>query len=143
MIRSRCFILFLYFFGTLSATEKTPVVFSASDYITFPTAEILNEHTARIPFKLVDRLMVIEAGLLDKTGNFIIDTGSETLLLNSIHFTEPYIQKKKDGHGVLTSIDGILERRILNFHWIISVYRIRPLMYSTFLILKKVKKFMY
>lgn len=59
--------------------------------------------------------MVIEAGLLDKTGNFIIDTGSETLLLNSIHFTEPYIQKKKDGHGVLTSIDGILERRIPEF----------------------------
>ena len=68
----------------IHATEgiKTPILFTE--------AEVLNEYTTRIPFKLVDHLIVIEAQLLNKKGNFIIDTGSKNLILcgfRCAHFT--------------------------------------------------------
>ncbi len=82
--------------------------------IFFPKAEIVNEYTSRIPFKLIDHLIVVEAELLNKKGNFIIDTGSETLILNSGHFPNIYEHNKKDkeASGVLQSIDNSYERKI-------------------------------
>ena len=56
--------------------------------ILFPEAEIVNEYTSRIPFKLIDHLIVVEAELLNKKGNFVIDTGSETLILNKWTFSK-------------------------------------------------------
>jgi len=85
--------------------------------ITFPKAEILSEHTTRIPFKLIDNLIIIEAELLDKKGNFIIDTGSETLILNKVHFKvqKPYYAKTKKTSGVIDIIDNPLEKRLREF----------------------------
>ncbi|WP_298903004.1 aspartyl protease family protein [uncultured Psychroserpens sp.] len=85
--------------------------------ITFPRAEILSEHTTRIPFKLIDNLIVIEAELLDRKGNFIIDTGSETLILNKVHFKtrQPFYNKKKETSGVIDVIDNPLEKRLREF----------------------------
>ncbi|WP_298759413.1 aspartyl protease family protein [uncultured Psychroserpens sp.] len=85
--------------------------------ITFPKAEILSEHTTRIPFKLIDNLIVIEAELLDRKGNFIIDTGSETLILNKVHFKtrQPFYSKDKKTSGVIDIIDNPLEKRLREF----------------------------
>lgn len=85
--------------------------------ILFPKAEILNEYTTRIPFKLVDHLIVVEAELLNKKGNFIIDTGSETLILNSVHFPNVYANNKKykETSGVLQAIDYSYERQVKEF----------------------------
>lgn len=80
----------------------------------FTKAEVINEFTTRIPFKLVDRLIVIEGSLKDKKGNFIIDTGSEALILNKIHFkTYPFNYKKRGvTSGVLNDIEAPLEKTI-------------------------------
>ncbi|WOD43778.1 hypothetical protein [Hwangdonia lutea] len=85
--------------------------------ILFPKAEILNEYTTRIPFKLVDHLIVVEAELLNKKGNFIIDTGSETLILNSGHFPNMYAnnRKYKEASGVLEAIDYSYEKQVKEF----------------------------
>ena len=87
---------------------------SDSDPIFFPKAEIVNDHTTRIPFKLIDHLIVVEAELLDKKGDFIIDTGSETLILNKVHFPSNYIKKRKDTEtaGILQRIDNPIERHL-------------------------------
>lgn len=66
------------------------------DTIGFPKAEVINDHTTRIPFKLVDHLIVVEAQLLNKKGNFIIDTGSETLILNSVHFDDKSLHNRRE-----------------------------------------------
>lgn len=83
----------------------------------FPKAEVLNKNTTRIPFKLVDHLIVIEAELFGKTGNFIIDTGSETLILNKIHFKgqNSILDVTKQTVGVLNFIDNPLEKRLREF----------------------------
>lgn len=85
--------------------------------ILFPKAEILNEYTSRIPFKLVDHLIVVEAEILNKKGNFIIDTGSETFILNSVHFPKQYATntKQKETSGVLEAIDYTYEKQVKEF----------------------------
>ncbi|MDR6302231.1 hypothetical protein [Mesonia maritima] len=60
-------IIFILSFFRLQAEELK------LDPIIFPNAEVVNENTFRIPFKLIDHLMVVEAELLDKKGNFIVD----------------------------------------------------------------------
>ena len=76
--------------------------------ITFPKAEKINEYTTRIPFKLIDHLIVVEAELMNKKGNFIIDTGSYSLILNKVHFKTYYqhYKKRKKTHGVIGTIDN-------------------------------------
>ncbi|MAQ42151.1 aspartyl protease family protein [Mesonia oceanica] len=78
------------------------------DPIIFPNAEVVNENTFRIPFKLIDHLMVVEAELLNKKGNFIIDTGSESLILNKVHFPNLYVHDKSavKSSGVLNDTDA-------------------------------------
>lgn len=48
--------------------------------------------------------MVVEAELYDQKGNFIIDTGSETLIINKVHFPEKYNHPK-----TYTSAAGVLD----------------------------------
>src|SRR5690606_22581505 len=95
-----CFV----FFGCVTAQANTIKT------IVFPKAEIINKNTARIPFKLIDHLIVVEAELLGKKGNFIIDTGSETLILNKVHFKQQYEHNKKSNatSGVIGIIDNPL-----------------------------------
>lgn len=85
--------------------------------ILFPKAEILNEYTTRIPFELVDHLMLIEATVMDKTGRLIIDTGSENMILNKVHFSDLYghQQKRQTTSGVLNTIDNPYEKQIKEF----------------------------
>lgn len=84
--------------------------------VSFPKAEILSEHATRIPFKLIDNLIVIEAELLDQRGNFIIDTGSETLILNKSHFKSKASQHdNRATAGVIDLIDNPLEKRLKEF----------------------------
>ncbi|MBO6607452.1 hypothetical protein [Psychroserpens sp.] len=102
-------LVFLYSVG-ISATGKDKLV-------SFPKAEILSEHATRIPFKLIDNLIVIEAELLDQRGNFIIDTGSETLILNKSHFKSKASknQDQRSTSGVIDLIDNPLEKRLKEF----------------------------
>ncbi len=109
-----CLILCFFFacICTLMANTK------ATPPIIFPKAEVLNQHTTRIPFKLVDHLIVVEAELQDNKGNFIIDTGSEALILNSVHFENHYTFQKKEinASGVNQTLDYSFEKKIDEFN---------------------------
>ncbi len=77
----------------------------------FPKAEYIGENTVRIPFKLIGHLIVIEAEVYDRKGNFIIDTGSENLLLNKVHFTKHRGRIARSGYaGVNGEIDQVRVR---------------------------------
>ncbi len=110
-----------YFMGiTATVAAIDPPVsgfFSPEDKIIFSKAEILNEYTARIPFKLVDHLIVVEAELLNKKGDFIIDTGSETMILNKVHFPLKYehLSRKKTTTGVIEVMDDTFEQDVKEF----------------------------
>jgi hypothetical protein len=83
--------------------------------IVFPQAEILSANTARIPLKSYGQLIVIEARLMGKTGNFIIDTGAETMILNAVHYSANPRSRTSDRYGVDGSIDESFRRHLENF----------------------------
>lgn len=96
----------------LFATENIPP--EAKPPIIFSNAEIVNPSTTRIPFKVIDQLIIVEVELLDKEGNFIIDTGSETLILNSVHF-KPTMKFRNDGEsksGIHNDIENVKEKHL-------------------------------
>lgn len=85
--------------------------------IRFTQAEVLNKYTTRIPFKLIDHLIVVKAEILNKTGHFIIDTGSETLILNKVHFANIYNYQKKEqmASGIMQSVENSYKKHIKEF----------------------------
>ncbi len=56
--------------------------------VSFPEAAISSVNTIYIPFTLVGQLMVVQARVDTHVGNFIVDTGSERLLLNKDYVKE-------------------------------------------------------
>ncbi|MBR9845982.1 MAG: hypothetical protein GYB35_07700 [Algicola sp.] len=107
-------IIYIVLLFTMTSFANSEDVY---DVISFPEAELLSKNTTRIPFKLVDHLIVIEAELLNRKGNFIIDTGSETLILNKNHFNGRHSNADlpKQTSGVLDLIDNPLEKRLREF----------------------------
>lgn len=73
----------------------------------------IDNYTTRIPFKLIDRLLIIEGSLDSKKGNFIIDTGSESLILNKVHFKNAnFYNDSRHTAGVLGKIEQTLEKKV-------------------------------
>ncbi len=108
--------LFLLWSSCLFATDD-PIV--EVQHMHFPKAEYIGENTVRIPFKLIGHLMVIEAEVYNKKGNFIVDTGSENLLLNKVHFTKHRGRAARSGYaGVNGEVDQVrirwLKKILLN-----------------------------
>jgi len=66
--------------------------------LSFPGASSAGVNTMYVPFTLVGRLMVVKASADRIKGNFIIDTGSERLLLNKDYVSE------SEGNILITSI---------------------------------------
>ncbi|WP_299625311.1 aspartyl protease family protein [uncultured Tenacibaculum sp.] len=105
-------IIFSIFCNTIFANNDDSI-FMNSIPIHFKNAQIINKYSTRIPFKLVDRLIVIEGKIKGKQGNFIIDTGSETMILNKVHFkTYSFEKEKKNTSGVINYVDDIFEKKI-------------------------------
>ncbi len=109
MLKIRILLLCCFCLNILHAINSNPILFSK--------AERVNEHTVRIPFKLVDHLIIVEAEVLNQKGNFIIDTGSETLILNKIHFPSTYNKKKStETSGIIQQIDRPVERHLKSMY---------------------------
>lgn len=105
-------IILLLFSVQVTATEIIPP--EAKPPIIFTQAEVVNATTTRIPFKVIDQLIVVKVELLNQEGNFIVDTGSETLVLNSVHFkpTRKYKDDGKQKSGVHNDIDNVKEKHL-------------------------------
>lgn len=105
-------LFFLFLSKFIYATNDKEIIINSVP-IHFKNAKIINKYSTRIPFKLVDRLIVIEGTIKDKTGNLIIDTGSETMILNKAHFkTYPFEKEKKTTTGIINFVDNLYEKKI-------------------------------
>lgn len=113
MKKSTIFLIFTFFYLSLFANDDDRKLIRDLPLL-FNKAEKINEFTTRIPFKLVDRLIVIEGELNNKKGNFIFDTGSETLILNKVHFKTFSFNLPKSGEtsGVISDVENPLEKQI-------------------------------
>ncbi len=106
------FLLFFSFSCVILSNNTNEKNYDDEFY--FTKAEIIDQYTTRIPFKLVDRLIVIEGIHRKKKGMFIVDTGSERLLLNKVHFSDliSHDYKSRNTTGVIDRIDDPVEKRI-------------------------------
>ncbi|GAB4166190.1 MAG: hypothetical protein Tsb0033_28180 [Winogradskyella sp.] len=103
-------IITLLVSATIFASEKNSI--KEVPPFNFTKAEFVNATTTRIPFKVIDQLIVVEVEILNEVGDFILDTGSETLILNSAHF-KPTRQYRIDGQqksGVNDHIEDVKEK---------------------------------
>lgn len=100
--------MLMYSFGFASEDRDE------DDLFFFPKAEIIDDYTTRIPFKLVDRLIIIEGEHRNKKGMFILDTGSERLLLNKVHYSDLIQEHSRhaESSGVLDYVDDPVEKRV-------------------------------
>ncbi|MEC3907945.1 hypothetical protein VOI54_13020 [Tamlana sp. 2201CG12-4] len=107
------FFIFIFLINIPFALAKDII----NPSIQFSQAEILNQYTTRIPFKLIDHLIVVKAQILNIEGNFIIDTGSETMILNKVHFPNNYSHQRSSNRssGILQNIENSYEKHIKQF----------------------------
>ena len=71
-----------------STNSKEPEPTWIECNVSFPEAAMSSVNTIYIPFTLVGQLIVVEARVDTHIGNFIVDTGSERLLLNKDYIKE-------------------------------------------------------
>ncbi|MFD2566010.1 retropepsin-like aspartic protease [Pseudotenacibaculum haliotis] len=107
------FFLFFCVFTAFASSDPNKEI-DDIDTFHFTNAEVINKYTTRIPFKLVDRLIVIEGVHKKKKGWFVVDTGSEKLLLNKVHFSHLATRNNRvnKSSGVLDFVDNPIEKRV-------------------------------
>jgi Aspartyl protease len=82
-------VVSLFWSVSSSATNKYPLdpTIGFLCRLSFPQAAVTDVNTIYIPFQLVGQLMMVEARVDTVTGLFIVDTGSERLVLNKEYYT--------------------------------------------------------
>ncbi len=84
--------------------------------ITFHRAEVLSEHAVRLPFELAGHLLAFEATIDGVTGKLVLDTGSETLLLNGRHF-EGETDNDLLAYGQTGAVEQVSTSRVNGLQW--------------------------
>jgi len=82
-----CFFLY----GHLHASSDRSIPDGVVCNLSFPQSASPNINTVYIPFTLVGQLIMVEARVDTVSGNFIVDTGAERLVINKNHY-EPGLQ---------------------------------------------------
>lgn len=69
--------------------------------------EQISPYTIRAPFELAGHLILIQAEVAGQSGNFILDTGSEALILNAAHFAGGVEQPMLASTGTTGRVEGV------------------------------------
>ena len=97
---------------------------------------IASEEELIIPFQLIKNLIVVEAYVDGKKGNFIVDTGSKHLLLNAEYFTG-FVKHSLQVQNFNGTSSPLRERKV-NFNWIEKEGRKHTALISSFKQLDKI-----
>ena len=73
---------------------------------------VMAPEVVTIPLKRVGRLFMIEARIDNETGNFLFDTGSQQLVLNSIYFRKYMSADAVTGGGVTGVVGAVSRTRV-------------------------------
>jgi hypothetical protein len=80
--------------------------------LSFPQAAIADVNTIYIPFTLVGQLIMVEAKVDTVTGFFMLDTGSERLVLNKQYFEAGENGRAIAAVGNTGLVNAVIEKRI-------------------------------
>lgn len=85
--------------------------------MSFPQAALIDPNTIHIPFKLVGRLITVEARIDTLTGAFLLDTGAERLLLNKNYFRGRGRPNVVAAMGNTGRVEAIRRRKVDSLQW--------------------------
>ncbi|MEP6796381.1 MAG: hypothetical protein ABJB16_18780 [Saprospiraceae bacterium] len=80
--------------------------------LSFPEAARPNLNTIYIPFSLVGHLIVVQANADTLSGNFILDTGSERLVLNQQYFKPDFGNRTVVATGNTGMVSSVTEMKV-------------------------------
>lgn len=103
----------------VSAEEVRPspaLSFSTFDLV-FPQAVQVNPNTVYIPFRMVGRLIAVEARVDTNVGVFFLDTGAERLLLNSNYFNPSRGWREVASAGTTGMVEKVYYNRVDTLYW--------------------------
>ncbi len=80
--------------------------------LSFPQAAIADVNTIYIPFTLVGQLIMVEAKVDTVTGFFMLDTGSEKLVLNKQYFEASENGRSIAAVGNTGFVNAVIEKRV-------------------------------
>ncbi|MCB0588447.1 MAG: aspartyl protease family protein [Phaeodactylibacter sp.] len=112
-------LLCLPFFA-LPAGKQTASLVLGGAQVTLPIqykANYLSPFTIRAPFRLAGRLIIVQAEIEGQKGNFILDTGSEKLVLNAKHFGSGWRDERSIKVGMLGNVEKEHSCLLRNLTW--------------------------
>lgn len=80
--------------------------------LSFPQAAVTDVNTIYIPFTLVGQLIMVEARVDTVTGYFMLDTGSEKLVLNKEYFSAGADGRAVAAVGNTGLVSAVMEKRV-------------------------------
>lgn len=105
------------YWAAAGASDGPPSLHFFETRLVFPQAASPNVNTIHIPFKLVGRLIAVEARVDTLAGAFLIDTGSERLLLNRNYFSGRPRPGLSAAIGNTGDAGPVLNRKVDSLHW--------------------------
>lgn len=97
----------------LAKTKEDPIKLKASVVkISFPKASFPYCQAIKIPFQLVNRLIVVDAQIGELKGKFLLDTGAEKMLLNLRYFEPNTLKRDRAWVGVMGIETSIFQKEI-------------------------------
>ena len=97
------------------ATPDLP--FQLTCQLKFENALFKNQNTIRIPFKLMGRLIAVDASIDTVKGTFFFDTGAARLLLNKNYFDGGYPINDQVGYGSTGKMEAVQAKQIDTLAW--------------------------
>jgi len=85
--------------------------------LNFPEADRISPYVINIPFRMSGLHIVIMAEVDGKPGNFILDTGSEKLILNARHFDGGWVKKGRGSVGTFGIVSKVRSCMVKNLSW--------------------------
>jgi predicted aspartyl protease len=86
-----------------------------------PQPENILPAVTTVPFELADRIIVVQAEINGVTGNYLVDTGAQAVMLNSTRFTKDNLETFELDHplpkGAGGEIQNVRAARDLELEW--------------------------
>ena len=85
--------------------------------VSFPQGVTVSQNTIYIPFRMIGRLIAVEAKVDTQQGFFFLDTGASDLLLNKHYFEGESAIASTNSYGVGGDIGQLMTHRVDTLFW--------------------------
>jgi hypothetical protein len=107
-----CACFLVYTNGFAGDRENIHPIYTMLVDLSFPQAAINNVNTIYIPFTLVGQLIMVQAKVDTVSGYFLLDTGSERLVLNKEYFAVGSDSRAVAAVGNTGMVGAVVEKRV-------------------------------